>query len=346
MKPTSHSAGGAPERTFERLTLNQRVQHVILMVSFTTLVVTGLPVRYHETPWAGWMFTLMGGPDGRAVLHRVAAIALMGLGIYHMLYMLFSEAGHKAVRDLIPRFQDARDNLDHLRYYVGLRKEPPRFGRFSYVEKFEYLAVVWGTIVMAGTGLLLWFEVPAMTLVPKWVLDICRVVHGYEAVLAFAAIVIWHLYCVHFNPDVFPMSRVWLDGRITESEMKHHHPLEYEEMMQREREAPRLHVGPGATPPAAGRPGPAGKSAPDTGMSAPVAGQSAPANGGSTPAAGQITPTAVKAPTAEAEIAVPGNGAATGGKPAPAGGANGHEPAGAAGAPVTPRRPTGKGGQR
>lgn len=237
MKPSASPTETAPERTFVRLTLNERIQHIVLVVTFTTLVVTGLPVRYHEAVWARWIFFLTGGPVGRALVHRTAALGLMGLGVYHLAYMMFTDRGHKEVMALIPRLSDARDAIEHMLYYLGRRKKGPRFGRFSYVEKFEYLAVVWGTFIMGTTGLLLWFEVQAMLVLPKWVLDICRIVHGYEALLAFLAIIIWHLYCVHFNADVFPMSRVWLDGKISEKDMKHHHPLEYEEILREEEAA-------------------------------------------------------------------------------------------------------------
>ncbi|MBI3946245.1 MAG: cytochrome b/b6 domain-containing protein [Armatimonadetes bacterium] len=260
MKRVPGKTAGTDERAFERLTLNERLQHGVLVLSFTTLVITGIPVRYHDSVWAGWLFTLMGGPVGRAMLHRLAAIALVLLSGYHVCYLLFSERGHFEVRALIPRAQDARDAVHHMLYYVGRRPSPPAFGRFSYVEKFEYLAVVWGTAVMAATGALLWFEVQAMMVLPKWVLDICRIVHGYEAVLAALAIIIWHMYCVHLRPGTFPMSRTWLDGRITETEMKHHHPLEYEEIRRQQPQAP---------PPNGGDGRPRGGAAAEAGLAAP-----------------------------------------------------------------------------
>jgi len=222
------------ERTFERLDRNQRAQHLVLLTSFTTLVVSGLPVRYPDGLLSGWIFFLMGGAEGRAIVHRVAAVVLLGLAVYHAGYLLFTRRGRYELRSLIPWIPDAWDALHHILYYLGLRKEPPRFGRFSYIEKFEYLAVVWGTAIMGATGMVLWFEVQAMRALPKWVVDVCRVVHSYEALLAALAIAIWHFYCVHLKPGVFPMSRIWLDGRITESQMKHEHPREYEELMRLE----------------------------------------------------------------------------------------------------------------
>jgi cytochrome b subunit of formate dehydrogenase len=234
MSELSASPETAPERTFERLDLNQRIQHGILVVSFSTLVITGLPVRYPEALLSQWMFSLFGGPEGRALAHRIAAVVMLALGVYHVGYLLLTPKGRSELKALIPWIPDAYDAVHHLLYYVGIRKEHPKFPRFSYVEKFEYLAVVWGTVIMGATGFVLWFEVAAMRALPKWVVDVCRVAHSYEGLLAALAIVVWHFYCVHLRPGVFPMSRIWLDGRITESEMKHHHGREYEELMRRE----------------------------------------------------------------------------------------------------------------
>lgn len=110
----------------------------------------------------------------------------------------------------------------------------PKFDRFNFIEKFEYLALAWGSVVMIVTGFALWFQDQAMVVLPKWTLDIAKVIHSYEALLAFLAIIIWHFYHVHLNPEVFPMSRVWLSGEISEHEMKTLHPLEYERIMKTE----------------------------------------------------------------------------------------------------------------
>jgi len=143
---------------------------------------------------------------------------LILLAVYHAGYLGCSKRGRSELRALLFRFQDARDAFRHICYYFGLRREPPAFGRFNYFEKFEYFAVVWGSLIMIATGFLLWFETQAMVALPKWALMSASGAR-YEAVLAFLTILIWHMYCVHFNPDVFPMSRIWLDGRITEAEM-------------------------------------------------------------------------------------------------------------------------------
>jgi cytochrome b subunit of formate dehydrogenase len=217
----------------ERMPLHARIQHLLTILSVGTLMVTGLPLRYPHIGWLETVLTFPGSFALRAWLHRAAAVLLMVLSVYHIFYVLFSLTGRRDFRALLPTRQDGRDFLHTIKYYFGLAPDRPRFGRFSYVEKFEYLAIVWGSIVMIGTGLILWFMVAAMRLLPKGAWDIARAMHSYEALLAFIAIIVWHFYCVHFNPSVFPMSQVWLTGKISLSQMKAEHPLEYKEWKEK-----------------------------------------------------------------------------------------------------------------
>ena len=229
-------AGGAPHtRYFERLSLSQRIQHIVLITSFVALIVTGMPVLFSESPASQVIVRSMGGMTARAALHRVGALLLIGVCLYHFFYVLYSRKGRADFAEFIPGIKDLTDMLGMLRYYFGLSMERPRFGRFNFIEKFEYLAMGWGSAVMITTGFILWFQDQAMVVLPKWMIDITNIVHSYEALLAFLAIVIWHFYHVHLNPEVFPMSRIWLSGQISENELKHHHPLEYEKIMAAER---------------------------------------------------------------------------------------------------------------
>jgi cytochrome b subunit of formate dehydrogenase len=113
-------------------------------------------------------------------------------------------------------------------YNIGFRKVKPKLDRFSYIEKSEYWALVWGNIVMVATGLILWFDNTFMGLLTKLGWDVARTVHYYEAWLATLAIIVWHVYFVIFNPDVYPMNLAWLKGTITETEMEEEHPVELE----------------------------------------------------------------------------------------------------------------------
>lgn len=225
------SANPGNERFYERLTLNERIQHMVLMASFFLLVLTGLPLRFPEAPGSALIVELLGGFTIRGALHRLGAVMLIGLTIYHFLYVALSRRGRSELWQLAPRPKDLFDAIQDVMFYIGLEDRKPRFDRYSYIEKFEYLAVVWGSLVMIATGFLLWFEDQALELIPKWVLDVASIIHSWEAILAFLAIIIWHFYHVHLNPEVFPMSRVWLTGQVSEHDLKANHPMEYERLM-------------------------------------------------------------------------------------------------------------------
>jgi cytochrome b subunit of formate dehydrogenase len=111
------------------------------------------------------------------------------------------------------RFQDLRDMIRLQRYNLGLDAERPRFGKFSYIEKAEYWALMWGMVVMAVTGVLLWFNNTTLRYLSNWITDIATAVHFYEAVLATLAILVWHFYWTIFDPEVYPMDASWWHGR-------------------------------------------------------------------------------------------------------------------------------------
>lgn len=221
---------------FVRLTLAERIQHVVLFTSFFTLVVTGIPVLFPDAPFMEKLFFFPSSFWLRGIVHRLAAIVLMGVGVFQIGYVIISRHGNSDFQKIIPMPQDARDAIDLFLYNLGVRKEKPRFGKYNFIEKFEYWALAWGILVMALTGLMLWFQEASLALFPIWALDIVRIVHGFEAIMAFLAIIIWHMYNVHFNPEVFPMSKVWITGKVSKEYLREHHPLEYEEILAKRRE--------------------------------------------------------------------------------------------------------------
>ncbi|HEY5765965.1 MAG TPA: hypothetical protein VIS30_08020, partial [Candidatus Deferrimicrobiaceae bacterium] len=169
--------------------------------------------------------------------HRIGAGMLIYFMVHHMLYTIFSRDGRRDFILLIPMPKDIRDAVQNVRYFLGKSPEKPRFGRFSYIEKFDYWAVYWGCVIMIGSGLFLWFEGIVLKYFPKYVLDVAHEMHSDEAMLATLAIVIWHFYNVHFNPDRFPGTLMWWHGQISEHEIKEEHPLEYEEIMAKRAKA-------------------------------------------------------------------------------------------------------------
>lgn len=226
---------------YVRMTLGERLQHGALALSFITLVVTGFMLRYPDAWWVVGIRSLSESVfEIRGVIHRVAAVVMVLASLYHLYYIFFVPRGKQLIRDLLPKVQDAYDAIGVARYNLGLSKEKPLLDRFSYIEKAEYWALIWGTIVMAVTGVILWFDVTFINLIGKQLWDVSRVVHYYEAWLATLAIIVWHFYFIIFNPDVYPMNLAWLKGTISEEEMADEHPLELrrikEEQLRREEE--------------------------------------------------------------------------------------------------------------
>lgn len=236
-------------RLYVRMSAHERVQHAVLVLSFTALVITGFMLRYPEAWWVVGIRRLsVSAFELRSFIHRLAGVIMVLSGVWHLGYLGLTRPGRKLFLDLLPRWRDVTDPWAVLKYNLGILPTKPAFGRFSYIEKTEYWAMAWGTILMAATGAILWFENTSMGYLTKLGFDIARTIHFYEAVLATLAIIVWHFYFVVFNPDVYPMNLAWLTGRMSEREMLEEHPLQLEEMKAAER-APR--AGDPPPPPAA-----------------------------------------------------------------------------------------------
>jgi cytochrome b subunit of formate dehydrogenase len=215
-------------RLVERMSLHQRWQHVILFTSFITLVITGFALKFPDS----WFATLLGMSEKvRGITHRVAGVALIGIGTYHMFYVAFRKDGRRLLLDFLPTPKDATDAIGTLLYYLGRRREKPEFRRFNYAEKAEYWALVWGLIVMAVTGIMLWAKVFVGSILARWWLDVATAIHLYEAVLATLAIVVWHFYQVFFDPDVYPMNWAWWDGKMSYEHYREEHGLDSETLL-------------------------------------------------------------------------------------------------------------------
>lgn len=220
----------APARLYERFNIHHRIQHALNAFSFTGLIMTGWPLKFPEVPISQWLAALVGGPTHIGYIHRGLGVMLIAVSVYHVIYLAWMfMRGHRSLA-VLPVINDAREALGDIAYFFGLREHRPRFGRYNWVEKFEYFAVAWGTIVMALTGLVIWVPSYAALHLPNWVINASVIIHDYEALLAGLAIFLWHYYWVHLHPDVYPMSTVWLHGMLTEAEMEHHHPRELDQI--------------------------------------------------------------------------------------------------------------------
>lgn len=222
----AHISGGP--RIVLRMTFNQRMQHMTLFTSFFVLVATGFALKYPES-WLGMLFL---GETVRSVLHRIAGVVLIIVGIYHAWYVAATHEGRKLIMDFLPEWKDATDVKDVLFYYLRLSGDKPQFKRFNYAEKMEYWALVWGTIVMALTGVMIWAKVGFGNHLPRWVIDAATAVHFYEAILASLAILVWHFYMIIFDPEVYPMNWAWYDGKVTCELYQSEHGLDVETLNQ------------------------------------------------------------------------------------------------------------------
>jgi len=195
----------------------------VLAGSFIALAWTGFALKYPDS----WLAHLLGSSETfRRWSHRIAGIVLLLSGAYHVGYIVASREGRRFVRDMMPGMQDARDAAGNSMRLAGLGGFKPKFGRFGYAEKIEYWAVVWGTIIMGTTGLMIWFKLDVTRYLPRWVVDVATTIHYYEAILACLAILVWHFYHVIFDPDVYALNRAVLDGLVSRKWLEEEHPLD------------------------------------------------------------------------------------------------------------------------
>ncbi len=212
-------------RYYSRLTIPQRLQHILLALSFTILVLTGMPLRFSDVSWTGYINILFGGFEGARIAHRVGAAVLIFTSIWHLIYLLlrWKKAGYSfSSWSMWPTKKDIKDLVDTFR----LNAKPPQFDRFSFREKFDYFAVFWGLPIMILSGLVLAFPFSIGSHLPPAAFAAAMIAHSDEALLAMLAIVVWHFYNVHLDPDDFPANNSWLTGRLSESEMEREHPIE------------------------------------------------------------------------------------------------------------------------
>jgi cytochrome b subunit of formate dehydrogenase len=210
----------APSQRYVRFSLSDRLQHVIMLLSFTTLAVTGLVQKFALSPISIFIVRLWGGIETLRATHHVAATILMMVVIVHLV-----EIGYKAFvlrtrLTMLPGLQDVKDAWKALTFNLGLGRSRPQMGRYSFEEKAEYWALVWGILIMGLTGFMMWNPLATVNLLPGEFIPAAKAAHGAEAILAVLAIIVWHMYAVHlkrFNKSMWT-------GRLTEEEMLHEHP--------------------------------------------------------------------------------------------------------------------------
>jgi cytochrome b subunit of formate dehydrogenase len=205
-----------------RFDVVQRIEHLVFLLSFTILGITGLAQRYAESSTSLALFNVMGGIENSRQIHHASAFVMMIVSTFHVLEVIYRLYVLRVSWTMLPLFDDFKHLFQDLGYYFGLRKHKAYYGRYNYAEKVEYLAVVWGTIIMGLTGFMMWNPVTTTQYLPgEWIVA-AKSAHSWEAVLAVLAIIIWHFYHVHlkrFNKSMF-------NGKLSREEMEEEHPAE------------------------------------------------------------------------------------------------------------------------
>lgn len=224
-------------KTYERFNIARRLEHILLILSFSTLAVTGLVQKYALNSVSISIISFLGGIEMVRIIHRVAAVIFFLEGVYHFILMAYLVYVRRKEASMMPGIKDIIDALQSFLHNFGFRKEPPKMPRYNYTEKMEYLAMLWGYFLMGLTGFMLWNPILTTRLFPGEIIPAAKVAHGLEAVLAVLAILLWHFYHVHIKQWNWSMFK----GHLTRHEMEEEHALELEKIEAGE---PELEVDP------------------------------------------------------------------------------------------------------
>jgi formate dehydrogenase subunit gamma len=219
-----------------RFNLNQIVQHIVMMSTFTLLVFTGLPMKFNSLAISEAWATMWGGISVLRTVHHLSAYVMVGLCFYHLGCIAYSVLVQKKPFPvaMLPSVQDFVKFYQEFLYFLGLRKVAPSFDRFNWREKFDYWAIFWGMPVMGISGFVLMFPVLATRLLPGWVIPVAFTAHSHEAMLALLWIFLVHVFFNHFTPGVFPLNKSIFTGKVPEDRYRRDHAIEYERI-QKER---------------------------------------------------------------------------------------------------------------
>jgi cytochrome b subunit of formate dehydrogenase len=226
------------ERFYVRFTRAQRIMHLVMMLSFFTLALTGMALKFSYMGWAVVLSNILGGFGTMGLLHRIGALTLLGLFIYHLYeaWVTWRQSDKGLIAFMFVQnpmsltMKDVREVWQSVKWFFG-RGPRPHYGRFTYWEKFDYLAVFWGVFVIGSTGLLLWFPELFTKILPGWSVNVATIIHSDEALLAVAFIFTIHFFNTHFRPDKFPIDTVIFTGQVPLEELRHDKPGEYDELM-------------------------------------------------------------------------------------------------------------------
>ena len=223
-----------PKDDIIRFGPRDRIEHLLVMLLFFLLALTGLPQKFHDAAISKTIVDALGGIAQVRFLHRAAGVLFAIMTLIHLVTVLGRVLTGRSSLAMVPGAKDFRDVVTTLRYYLRISDTRAQFDRFDYKEKFEYWGIVFGGIIMITTGFALLYPIEATRFLPGQIIPAAKVAHGSEGLMAFLVVILWHLYNVVFAPEVFPGSKTIFTGKISRERMRHEHPLEYARMFPEE----------------------------------------------------------------------------------------------------------------
>jgi cytochrome b subunit of formate dehydrogenase len=208
--------------TYKRFDISQRLEHIIFLLSFSILGLTGLIQKFSASQISDTIILILGGIQRTRLIHHYSAIVMMIVSGYHVIALGYKVFVLRVRWTMLPVIEDFQHLFQDISYFLGFRKQRAYYGRYNYAEKVEYLAVVWGTVIMGLTGFMMWNPITTTDFLPGDIIPAAKAAHGAEAILAVLAIIVWHFYHVHikhFNKSMFT-------GKLNRTEMIHEHPAE------------------------------------------------------------------------------------------------------------------------
>jgi cytochrome b subunit of formate dehydrogenase len=227
------------EREFLRFTRLNRTLHVVMIVSFISLALTGMTLKFSYTGWAATLSHLLGGFESAGYVHRVAAVFMVGVFVTHLVDLTRRKRREFGTwrkflfgpDSMLFNKKDLADFVGNVKWFLG-RGPRPSYGRWTYWEKFDYFAVFWGITVIGSTGLMLWFPEFFTNFIPGWFINVATIIHSDEALLAVGFIFTVHFFNTHLRPEKFPMDIVVFTGRMSLEELRCDKPAEYESLVK------------------------------------------------------------------------------------------------------------------
>jgi len=212
-----------------------RYQHQAMIVLFVVLAVTGLPQKWPALEASRWIVDHLGGVFAVRWWHRASGLVFSVLLVAHLAIAIVGTLLGRVRPTMLFELKDFRDAVQNIAYFLGRRDDPPKFGRYDYRQKFEYWGLVFGSMVMVFSGIILYYPIEFSRWLPAELIPAAKVMHSNEALLALSIVLVWHMYGAHLSPEVFPFDTSIFTGKISKERLKHEHALEYEELSEQKR---------------------------------------------------------------------------------------------------------------